>query len=72
LGCGSASGYAIPPYFVYPGKRFSEQLMQSATPGAAGRVSESGWSNSEIFKSYLKRPLYQVSIKKMVDHTLQG
>jgi hypothetical protein len=54
LGCGSASGYAIPPYFVFPGKWFSEQLMQGATHGAAGCVSESGWSNSEIFKSYLK------------------
>jgi hypothetical protein len=28
--------------------------MQCATSWAAGCVSESGWSNSEIFKSYLK------------------
>ena len=70
LGCGSASGCAIPPYFVFPGKRFSEQLMQGATPGAAGCVSEFGWSNSEIFKSYLKDHFIKYVPGRTNDHVL--
>ena len=53
LGCGSASGLAVPPFFVFAGKRMINDLMNGATPGAAGTVSESGWSNTEIFKQYL-------------------
>ena len=54
IGCGSASGSAIPPFFVFPGKKMMEELMAGATPGAAGRVSDSGWSNSQIFREYLE------------------
>ncbi|XP_065941319.1 uncharacterized protein [Magallana gigas] len=54
LGCGSASGVAIPPYFVFPGMRMRSELMEGSTPGAAGDVTESGWSNSVIFLQYLQ------------------
>lgn len=54
LGCGSASGMAVPPYFVFPGKRMISDLLQGATPGADGCVSDSGWSNSEVFRNYLE------------------
>ena len=54
LGCGSASGVAVPPYFVFPGVRMRSELLEGATPGANGDVSESGWSNSGIFKQYLE------------------
>lgn len=53
LGCGNASGFAIPPYFVFEGKRMIPELMNGATPGAAGTVSDSGWSNTKVFKKYL-------------------
>ena len=53
LGCGSAGGVAIPPFFVFPGKRMLPELMDGATPGAAGTVSDSGWSNGEVFRKYL-------------------
>ena len=43
LGCGSASGVAVPPYFVFPGVRMRSELLEGATPGANGDVSESGW-----------------------------
>ena len=46
LGCGNASGFAVPPYFVFKGKRMMDDLINGATPGAAGTVSETGWSNS--------------------------
>jgi hypothetical protein len=54
LGCGSASGVAIPPYFVFPGKRMMPDLLKDASPGANGTMSDSGWSNSSVFRDYLK------------------
>jgi hypothetical protein len=53
IGCGNALGQQIPPYFIFPGKRMRQELLQGSTPGADGTVSESGWSNSEIFQNYL-------------------
>ena len=47
LGCGSSSGMAVPPYFVFPGKRMMPDLIFGATPGADGCLTESEWSNSE-------------------------
>lgn len=54
LGCGSASGMAIPPYFIFPGKRMNQDLLKGASPGADGTMSETGWSNSEVFRKYLE------------------
>ena len=53
LGCGNASGFAVPPYFVFKGKRMMDDLINGAMPGAAGTVSETGWSNTKVFKQYL-------------------
>jgi hypothetical protein len=53
FGCGNAAGNSIPPYFVYPGKKMQSRWMDGSTPGAVGTVSDSGWSNSQIFLDYL-------------------
>jgi hypothetical protein len=52
-GC-SASGMQIPPFFVFPGKRMKAELLAGKTTGADGAVSDTGWSNMQIFKQYLK------------------
>ncbi|XP_041360715.1 uncharacterized protein LOC121376969 [Gigantopelta aegis] len=54
IGCGNALGVAIPPYFVFKGKRMREELLAGCTAGTAGTVSETGWSNTGIFQKYLK------------------
>ena len=54
LGCGSAGGVAIPPFFVFAGKRMLPELMKGATPGTADTVSDSGLSNGEVFRKYLE------------------
>ena len=46
LGCGNAVGHAIPPYFVFQGKRMIDGLMDGSSVGVVGTVSESGWSES--------------------------
>ena len=53
LGCISASGMAIPPFFVFPGKRIIPALLNGKSPGADGTVSETGWSNHAVFRQYL-------------------
>ena len=32
LGCGSASGVAIPPFFIFAGKTLMPELMEGASP----------------------------------------
>ena len=53
LECISASGAAIPPFFIFPGKRMNAELMKGKSPGADGNVSETGWSKQAIFRHYL-------------------
>ena len=45
---------AVPPYFVFPGKRMRPDLLNGATPGADGTETETGWSNSAAFRAYLE------------------
>ena len=53
IGAGSASGAAVPPYFVFKGKRMNTDLLQGASPGTSGTISETGWSNLDVFHTYL-------------------
>ena len=54
LGCGNALGYQVPQYFVFPGARMREELLEGKSRGADGTVSDSGWSNSEVFRGYVE------------------
>ncbi|XP_052223865.1 uncharacterized protein LOC127839515 [Dreissena polymorpha] len=54
IGCGNALGAQIPPYFVFKGERMREELLEGRTPGAEGTVTPTGWSNREVFESYLQ------------------
>ncbi|XP_045178154.2 uncharacterized protein LOC123538252 [Mercenaria mercenaria] len=54
FGCGSASGVAIPPYFVFAGKRMNPDLLAGKCAGADGTVSETGWSNGAIFRHWIE------------------
>ncbi|XP_052233194.1 uncharacterized protein LOC127846058 [Dreissena polymorpha] len=50
----NAAGACIPPYFVFKGKRYNEELLEGATPGARATMSDSGWSTTYVFKDYLE------------------
>ncbi|MES9884149.1 MAG: hypothetical protein ABW185_25160 [Sedimenticola sp.] len=54
IGAGNALGTPIPAFFIFPGKRMRTELLEGATPGVAGTVSDNGWSNGAIFKDYLQ------------------
>jgi hypothetical protein len=42
---------------VFAGKRLTPDLMKGAAPGADSSMSDSGWSNAEIFRKYLTNHL---------------
>ena len=54
IGCVNALGNALPPFFIFKGKRYNPDLMKGASTGARGVMSESGWSNGDIFQQYLQ------------------
>lgn len=68
IGCGNALGHQIPPYFIFPGQRMNQDLLEGKTPGADGTVSESGWSNSEVFMKYLSQHLLKYLPQRTQDH----
>ena len=55
IGGGNAIGNHIPPYFVFPGKRWNHQFLDGAPSGSAGEMSDNGWSNSAVFQNYLEK-----------------
>ena len=57
IGGGNGVGQQVPPFFIFPGKRMQEGLLEGAFAGASGTMSESGWSNTEIFSQYMQEHL---------------
>ena len=53
----NATGQSVPPFFVFKGKRASEDLLSGALPGTGSTMSATGWSNSLIFHEYIKTHL---------------
>ncbi|CAC5362554.1 unnamed protein product [Mytilus coruscus] len=54
--CWQASGNAVPPYYLFQGVKFDRALLLDGTPtGSGGQCSKTGWSNSDIFKTYLEK-----------------
>jgi hypothetical protein len=46
-------GTTIPPYYVFAGKRLLPELLKDAAPGTDASMSDSGWSNTGIFRKFL-------------------
>ncbi|KAJ8313688.1 hypothetical protein KUTeg_008249 [Tegillarca granosa] len=59
IGGANALGNQIPPFFIFPGKRMPDQLLEGASSGADGTISETGWSNTTIFTNYMKSHLFK-------------
>ncbi|XP_062569017.1 uncharacterized protein LOC134231111 [Saccostrea cucullata] len=70
LGCGNALGYQIPPFFVFPGARMRRELMEGCSVGADGTVSKTGWSNSEIFTTYLQNHFVRFAKGRVTDQKI--
>lgn len=53
VGCVSASGNYIPPMFIYPRARMSEQLQRNGPLGALYAGSQKGWITEDLFVEWL-------------------
>lgn len=53
----NAIGNNIPPFYVFPGKRWNDEFLNGAPAGSTGSMSETGWSNSGIFERYVTEHL---------------
>lgn len=54
IGAGSAIGHQIPPFYIFAGKRKIDHLIDGGSPGTDHTVTESGWSNADVFEEYMK------------------
>ena len=46
----SAYGESLPPYIVHKGQRATDEMKEGTLEGTVFKGSDSGWSNSEIFR----------------------
>ncbi|CAC5405936.1 unnamed protein product [Mytilus coruscus] len=60
LGCGNAIGNALPPFFIFPGQKMNDQLLEGSSPGSVGTVSKTGESNSDIFMDFLRNHFMKI------------
>ena len=61
IAAGNAIGNSIPPYYVYPGKRWNDDFLSGAPAGSDGEMTKSGWSNMEVFQNYLTKHFMKYS-----------
>ena len=54
IGSGNAQGKFLPPYYVFPGKRWNPVFIENTCAGTSGEMSENGWSNTVIFNNFLR------------------
>ena len=55
----SASGSALPPFFIYPRKRITEKLKEGALPGTAFHASDTGFVNTQLFIKWFEFFFYK-------------
>lgn len=54
ISCVSASGFALPPFMIYPRKKMAERLKVGAVPGTVFRCSVKGWINDDLYLEWFK------------------
>ena len=53
IGCGTATGQAIPPFIIFAAKQLSPLWMKDEVPGNRYAVSDNGWIDQELFHFWL-------------------
>ena len=59
--CISASGLYVPPALIFPRKRKNEELYCEVPPGILAMISDSGYTNTDLFVEWLEH--FQVFVK---------
>lgn len=50
----SASGNSVPPFLIFPRKKFKNIMLANAPPGCVGAVHPSGWMTNENFLLFVQ------------------
>lgn len=50
----SALGNSVPPFFIFPRKKFRDYMLNGAPVGSSGAANPSGWMVEDHFLEYLK------------------
>ena len=53
----NAIGNYIPHFYVFPGKRWMDELLEGTPTGSIGTMSDKGWSSSRVFETYVMEQL---------------
>ena len=53
IGCGSATGQAIPPFIIFAAKQLNPLWMKDEVPGSRFAVSDNGWIDQDLFHFWL-------------------
>lgn len=54
VGCICANGTFIPPFVIFKGVRWSDDLGRNALPNSVTRLSPKGWINESLFKEWFE------------------
>lgn len=60
----SAGGVALPPFSIFSCKRFQSHMMNNASEGSLGLVSDNGWMTTEEFISVLEHFVKYVHLSR--------
>jgi len=52
--CVSASGFYVPPTFIYPRVRVREQFLDRGPVGAVAKGSKTGWNTEYLFTQWFQ------------------
>lgn len=66
----NAAGSFIPPLYVFPRQRMSDNLMKGAPPQAVGYASKNGWIDQDIFLKWLEHFVKMCSPSKENPHLI--
>ena len=66
----NAAGGFVPPAFIYPRKRMMESLLNGAPAGSVGLCSPSGWTDGNLFLTWLKHFAEFIKCSKEEPHIL--
>ncbi|CAI6356809.1 unnamed protein product [Macrosiphum euphorbiae] len=51
--CMNAAGTYMPPFFIFPRKRFNSEFMRNAPIGSIAEFHQSGWMQKDIFEKWM-------------------
>lgn len=60
----SASGNAVPPFFIFPRVNYRDHFIRDAPVGSLGDANPSGWMKEEHFVKFIKHFIHHVRCSK--------